>query len=89
MEPILGLLSIPVLFILPGLWPARLVTGRLFSGVTIAWAMFFSVVLMPPLCFGLAMLLGTTMNFSLTVAVALALGVPGLWRPGRRSEAKP
>ncbi len=83
LPPILWLLLCPVIFVLPGLLPARLVTGQLLCGATLVWAIFFSLVLLPPLAFGLAMLLGTTMSPALVIPLALVLGVPGLalhWR---------
>jgi hypothetical protein len=81
MEGMLWILAAPVVLVLPGLLPARLVTGTLRSGWTLAWASFFSVVLLPPLAFGAAMLLGTTMNARLVLPLAAALGVAGLIFP--------
>ena len=83
LSPMLWVLLSPIIFVLPGLLPARLVTGRLLCWPTLVWALFFSLVLLPPLGFGLAMLLGTTMNPGVIIPLALALGVPGLavrWR---------
>lgn len=92
MPPLLWLLLSPVVFVLPGLLPARFVTGRRIGGDTLLWAFFFSLVLLPPICFGLAMLVGTTVNDPLILLVALALGVPGLFLPrrftGNRTDAR-
>ena len=82
------IVSIPILFILPGLLPSRIITGRVFSGWTLAWAVFFSVVLLPPLCFAMAMLFGTTVRLSWLIPLALVLGVIGLVFPGRSSDAR-
>ena len=84
LPPIAWVLLAPLVFVLPGLLPARLVTGELKSGATLVWALFFSVVLLPPLAFGLAMLLGTTMNPGLVIPLALALGAANLLGRGRR-----
>lgn len=74
----LWLITAPVFFLLPGWWPAQCVTGRAFAGATFAWAVFFSVILLPPLCFGLAMIAGTVVGYPLLLAVSLACGLGGL-----------
>ncbi len=66
-----------------------MVTGRILSARTLAWAVFFSVVLLPPLAFGIAMLLGTTVNARLTIPLAVALGILGLAVPGKFLGARP
>jgi hypothetical protein len=87
LPPIIWVLLAPIVFVLPGLLPARLVTGELISGATLVWALFFSLVLLPPLSFGLAMLLGTTMNPGLVIPLALVLGAAGLLFHWRRRGA--
>jgi len=84
LPPLLWLLLSPVIFLLPGLLPARLITGQLLAARTLLWSFFFSLVLLPPLCFVLAMLLGTTINAVLVIPVALALGAVGLFFPRGR-----
>jgi ABC-type molybdate transport system permease subunit len=82
-ESIFWLIASPLLFVLPGLFPARMVTGERFSFQTIAWALFFSVVLLPPICFGLAMLLGTVAGPALVLPVGIGLSAIGLIFPKR------
>lgn len=81
--PIIWLLLSPIIFVLPGMIPARLVTGKRLGGATLIWAFFFSMVLLPPLAFGLAMLLGTTMSPAVVIPLALVVGLPGLAVRGR------
>lgn len=89
MNPLIWILLSPVLFILPGLYPARLITGRLFYPATLLWSVFFSVVLLPPLGFGLAILLKTTVKPQLVLPVALVLGVFGLIFPRTKPKSDP
>ncbi len=84
MAALFWILCSPIIFVLPGLLPARLVTGRRWTWWTVAWAFFFSVVLLPPICFGLAILLGTNINPYLVLPVAIILGLPGVLLPKRR-----
>ena len=84
LAPLFWILCSPIIFVFPGLLPARLVTGRLWSGWTLVWALLFSVVLLPPLCFGLAILLQTTINPHLVLPVAIVLGIPGVFLPRKR-----
>jgi hypothetical protein len=93
LSPVLWLLLSPLIFIAPGLWPARRLTGGAYTGWTFVWAFFFSVLVMPPLAFGLAMLLGTTMNAALLLPLGAVLGLLGLFSPrrvkGARTDADP
>ncbi|NLH48953.1 MAG: hypothetical protein GX444_10160 [Myxococcales bacterium] len=84
---ILWLLSSPLLFLLPGLLPARLVTGKPVTGWTLVWAFFFSLVLLPPAAFACAMLLGTTVRPELLFPLTIVMGAPGLYWP--RRDQKP
>lgn len=84
MAPAFWILCSPIIFVLPGLLPARLVTGRRWSWWTLGWAFFFSVVLLPPLCFGLAILLNTNINPTLVLPVAIIMGLPGVLLPRKR-----
>jgi len=79
-------LCVPLLFVLAGWLPAQWVTGRRFSGGTVAWAALFSVVLLPPLCFGLAMALGTVVTLPLAVTAAGAMALAGLAFALKRRE---
>ncbi len=88
MTSLLWVLLTPVLFIGPGLLLARLVAGPKISGITLAWAAFFSVVLLPTFAFGLAMLFGTTANALLVIPFALVLGILGLVFPRNKGEEK-
>jgi hypothetical protein len=72
------LIVAPLVFLLPGWALAQAVTGRAFTGATALWALFFGVVLMPPLCFGVAMALGTVVTPTLALAVGGAFGALGL-----------
>ncbi len=83
MHPALWIICSPLIFVFPGLLPARLLTGRRWTWWTGVWAFFFSVVLLPPACFGLAILLGTNINPTLVLPVAIILGLPGVFLPGR------
>jgi hypothetical protein len=84
LSPVLWLLLSPLIFIAPGLWPARRLTGGAYTGWTFVWAFFFSV---------LAMLLGTTMNAALLLPLGAVLGLLGLFSPrrvkGARTDADP
>ena len=85
MASALWLLAAPLLFILPGLLPARWVTHWTYCWETILWAFFFSVVLFPPFAFGLAMLFGTTVNAPLLIVSSLVLGAIG-YLPRRKGQ---
>lgn len=84
----LWILLAPVLFVGPGLLPARIVAGPGITAWTLVWSFFFSVVLLPTLAFGLAMLLGTTANAYLVVPLAVVLGVLGMIFPRKRKETQ-
>lgn len=71
----------PLVFIMPGWLPARCVTGGRFDGATLAWAAFFSVVLLPPIAFGAAMALGVTVGPALILFLTLVLGALGWFFP--------
>jgi len=77
------LIASPVLFVLPGLLPARLVTGAKITAWTIVWAVFFSVLFVPLISFALAMIIGTTAGPFVFVPVAMVLGLAGLIYPKR------
>lgn len=87
MNALLWLLLSPVVFVFPGLYPARRITGTLFSWWTLVWAAFFSIVAIPPLAFGLAMILGTTVRPALILPLAVLLGLPGLFFPRQINRA--
>lgn len=87
MNPLLWLLFFPILFVFPGLYPARKITGARYSGWTFIWAAFFSIVALPPLAFGLAMILGTTVKPTLLLPLAIVLGLPGLFFPRKKGRA--
>ncbi len=75
--------SAPLLFVLPGLLPARVLTGRLLSWPTLAWAVFFSVLLLPVFSFGLAMALHVSVGPALVYPLAAVLGLAGVLCPRR------
>ena len=78
MTAFLWLLAVPIVFLLPGLFFAKLTTGRNGGALTLLWSLFFSIVLLPPIAFGAAMLLDTNMNGPVVIGTALVLGIPGL-----------
>lgn len=81
------MLASPILFVLPGLWPAQHVTGVAFDARTLGWAVFFSVVLLPPVAFGVAMIFGTVMGAHVLIPLGLVMGAPGFVAFGRRRRA--
>jgi len=81
LDQLASVLLAPLFFVLPGLLPARIITGGAWNGWTLAWSIFFSVVGLPPLAFGLAMLLGTTVNLFLLIPLAAGLGALNLIFP--------
>lgn len=87
MTVLVWMLASPILFVLPGLWPAQRITGVAFGARTLGWAVFFSVVLLPPVAFGVAMIFGTVMGAHLLVPLGLALGAPGIVVMVRRRRA--
>ncbi len=85
----LWIFAAPVFFLLPGWGPAQWVTGRAFGGATLAWAAFFSVVLLPPVCFGVAMIGGTVVGYPLLASVSVAFGLCGFILFVRRRKSRP
>jgi hypothetical protein len=83
---LIWILLAPVLFVGPGLLPARLVAGPEINRWTLVWSFFFSVVLLPTLAFGLAMIFGTTANGFLLLPLALVLSLVGLIFPRKAKE---
>ena len=87
MSATIWLILSPVIFVLPGLLPARLVAGPKITVWTIAWAVLFSVVFVPLISFSLAVIFGTTANPLIFVPVSLVLGALGVIFPKARKEA--
>ncbi|MCL4234469.1 MAG: hypothetical protein KJ042_08125 [Deltaproteobacteria bacterium] len=81
------IIASPILFVLPGLWPAQVVTGSTLCARTLGWAVFFSVVLLPPVAFGVAMIVGTVMGAHVLIPLGLAMGAPGVVAIARRGRA--
>ncbi len=87
MTTFVWILASPILFVLPGLWPAQRVTGSALCARTLGWAVFFSVVFLPPVAFGVAMVFGTVMGAHVLIPLGLAMGAPGIVAIGRRGRA--
>ncbi len=81
MNDALWLMISPLVLVLPGLYPAKLVAGTAISARTFAWALFFSILFVPLISFALAMILGATAGPAIFLPVSFVLGAVGLIFP--------